>query len=353
MKKIIWMIVLIVGILVMTSCEKSCKSDGVCGVSEECRNGKCKTAKCYSGCPDSGSVCKYTSCGQGTNFQCEINNIEGSTSGCMGSVSGKHCMKLSCVEGECVQVTDTRCLEKENQEKIIERCTDGTETGECSLVKRGYLCNGYKQLEFVGEHCEEDYDERSPKKAPILETEPCDDGTPNSKCSENTIGYVCINQTLIKDETCLPEITGCSDSTLIGECSETKDGFKCSDEGELVEDSDCILEEPPVEEIVGCGDTPEGDCSDDGKWCIHGELMVDEACENQCDDGTPNWGCSFNTVGYTCEDGVLIEEPTCDPNYVYVPIDCDDGTETGYCNVDETHWCDQGVLVELGPDEFC
>jgi hypothetical protein len=361
MKKAIWFIVLISVMFIMTSCAKSCKTHSVCGFSEECINGKCKTAKCNSDCPDPGSVCKYTTCGQGNNFKCEIHNVVGSTSGCMGSVSGEHCMKLSCVEGECVEVTDTYCLKKEEIAKNNkEYCSDGTELGDCSMKKRGYYCNEITHElvlyddEDGGNVCADDYDERNPKKAPILIKDPCDDGTSDGYCSTKSIGYICINQTLVADANCLPEIeeiTECTDGTLIGNCSESKEGFRCDDEGKLVVNANCLPEEPVIVE-TGCGETQEGDCSIDGKWCIHDELIQDEACDNSCSDGTRSWSCSQHTVGFICQEGELLEDlPTCDPDYVYVEIDCEDGTLDGHCtDAEDGYWCNHGVLEY---DETC
>lgn len=351
MKKLIFVLLILIG-LFMTSCRPKCETNLDCRDYEACIDGECTNTDCSDNCPSTGNPCSYNMCSAQTRNMCKEVAHYGSEPGCRGPVPDKECKEYMCENFACIEVDDTDCIRKKEYEARQIPCSDGTETGFCSRATPGMYCDEGKLVDTFKEYCLEELEEEKEeqkKEAPQLMSDPCGE-VAHGACSPDQEGMRCDDGELVLDETCLP-ITECEDNTLIGECSEKEEGKRCNSEGLLELDEACLPDPQP--EVDGCGDTLEGECSPDGRWCIHGELIADEACENACDDGTPNWGCSYNTIGYICEDGVLKEEPTCDPDYVWEPIDCEDGTEDGYCNTAETHWCDHGTLVELQEGESC
>ncbi|MBT3720502.1 hypothetical protein HOK51_05315 [Candidatus Woesearchaeota archaeon] len=351
MKKAVFILLIVIG-LFMTACDKDkCETHSDCKYHESCEDGKCENTDCSGKCPGTDNPCTFHICSGQTNYKCEVRNNGLPTGSCQGSVPDKECKRYTCDNGACIETDDRDCISRKEYDARQIPCSDGTETGFCSKVNPGKYCDEGK---LVGgeyeELCLEDLanDEEQKKEAPKLQPDPCGD-LPHGDCSLDQEGYICNNGELEEDESCLP-ITECEDNTLIGECSNTKEGQRCNNEGVLELDETCLLDEPVA--LEGCGETAEGDCSSDGKWCIHNELMVDEACENACDDGTPDFGCSQHSIGYVCNNKELVEDlPTCDPNYVYVPQDCDDGTPDGECTAaQDGYWCNQGVLEY---DESC
>jgi hypothetical protein len=403
MKKIMLILMAISLMLIMTACDDRCDNDNECSPSELCifkaneNKGICTKQECATECVSPDNVCSVPKCDRYTGFKCQMNLVETSVRGCQGDVDGKLCTMYKCSKGACIEETDSECLRIADMDKQVldnggekKVCNDGTPVDECSEKTPGFFCYygvlmqgddfdcetsrkaaqimpklcddgtalNQCSLETLGLWCDETGNLVESESCPTgLEPEPisnCSDGTLINSCSEIKEGYICNNGKLELDESCVPEIVECSDGTLLSECSTNTEGLLCNDEGDLVESETCAPEiELQQQEIVGCGDTPEGDCSDDGRWCVHGELIADDACVNGCDDGTPNWGCSLVSEGYLCEEGVLVEDSAC--NYVGQDesFDCDDGTINGFCNDAETHWCDYGELVLLEPGVTC
>lgn len=346
MKKILFVLLILVG-LMMTACnDGKCDTNLDCKDYEACIDGTCENTDCSDNCPyTTGNPCSKYICSAQTRNLCKEVADYGENLGCRGPVSDKECKKYYCDNMACLEQDDSECIRAKEYEARQIPCSDGTKTGSCSKVNPGKYCDEGKLIGGFEEDCLEDIKEDNKKEAPQLMPDPCGD-LPHGECSVKQEGMRCEDGNLVLDETCLPEITECNDGTMIGDCSEESQGYLCSGDGTLVEEESCNI-------IEGCGDTPDGDCSPDGRWCVHGQLIADEACANACEDGTPNWGCSFNTLGYICEDGVLVEEPTCDPDYVYMPVACEDGTQDGFCNSAGTQWCDHGVLVDLQEGESC
>ncbi len=209
--------------------------------------------ECTEPCPLLNESCRYSLCDKTTGWKCKVIEIDNEATGeCIG-ISG--CNENLCINGECVS-------------RELDDCdTDEPEPGylDCGEIAHGH-------------------------------------------CSETKEGFICFNSTFVLEEDCLPELTNCEDSTLIGECSETSLGHLCNSKAELILDERCILED------IGCGPVSEGDCIE-GKWCIDGELVQDDICENSCEDGTPDFSCSAHSPGYFCEEGILVEDEICNFEY--------------------------------------
>ena len=233
------------------------------------------------------------------------------------------------------------CLITCEQSAVQQRCSDGTEYGQCSttkplfcnegtLINKASICGCAEGSVPQGDSC-------------VIAVQRCSDGTEYGQCSVSKPLF-CNNGNLInkagvcgcpygkvaQGDSCVIAVQRCSDGTEYGQCSINKPLF-CND-GTL------------INKASACG-------------CPSGKIAEGDNCvtrEQSCSDGTLYNQCSSNKPLF-CRYGYLINKASIcgcpygkvaqGDNCVFQSQACNDGTQFNQCSDERPLFCNNGVLV--------